>query len=60
VRGADRIRYLVADLAGEPHVVEGELERLARRLDEVDDARSDVLRLLTAVSQLVELERQNS
>jgi hypothetical protein len=53
---ADGIGNLVADRAGQTHVVEGELERLAGRLDEVDDAPCDVLGGLAAVAELVELE----
>jgi hypothetical protein len=56
MRGSDRVGDLVADRPGQPHVVERELERAARSVDELDDPGGDVLGGLTAVGQLVELE----
>jgi hypothetical protein len=60
VRRTDRIGNVVADLAGQADVVERELQRLLRGLDEVDDPLRDLLGGLAAVGQLVELETQNS
>jgi hypothetical protein len=60
VRRTDRVGDEVADLAGQADVVERQLERAARLLDEVDDAPCDVVGGLTAVPQLVELEAQKS
>jgi hypothetical protein len=57
VRRADRVADHVADLAGKADVVERQLQRGARPLDEVDDPAGDLLGGLTAVAQLVELER---
>jgi hypothetical protein len=53
-RRPDRVRHLVADRAGQPDVVERELERGACLPDEGDDLARDVLGLLTAVGQLDE------
>jgi hypothetical protein len=47
--GADRVRHPVADGAGQPHVVECEDERRARRRDPVHDALGDGLGGLAAV-----------
>jgi hypothetical protein len=56
LRRADRVRDEVPDRSGKAHVVERELERGTRGVDERDDPGCDVLRLLTAVGQLVQLE----
>jgi hypothetical protein len=56
LRSPDRVGHLVADLAREADVVERELERAARGVDELDDPGRDVLGALTAVGQLVERE----
>jgi hypothetical protein len=55
LRGADRVSDAVADRARQADVVERELERVAGGLYEADDARGDVLGLLTTVGQLDEL-----
>jgi ABC-type transporter Mla subunit MlaD len=60
VSGANRVGNVVAELAGQADVVKGELERLLRGLDEVDDPLGDLLGGLAAVGQLVKLETQNS
>jgi hypothetical protein len=60
LRGANRVRDEVADLPGQADVVEGELERLARGLDEVDDPACDVVGGLTAVGQLVEVQAHDA
>jgi hypothetical protein len=52
---ADRAGDAVADLAGQADVIEREIQRAARGLDEPDDARRNVLSPLTAVGELDEL-----
>jgi hypothetical protein len=56
LRSADRIRNLIADRARQANVVKRQLERGASGIDEVDDPTRDILRLLTAVGQLMQIE----
>jgi hypothetical protein len=60
MRGADRVGDPIADRSRQAYVVERQLERAARAIDEVDDPGGDVVGALTAVSQLVEREAQNN
>jgi hypothetical protein len=56
LRGTDRVGDAVADRPRKPNVVERQLQRAARVVNEPDDPVGDVLGPLTAVDQLVERE----